>query len=84
MPEDGRLNFTHFFIVKIPNKEELWRIALAHLSDIAFIDFMKSYKKYTGGPYSFLVNDTTLSCDNPFRFRRNLLEQSFKITYNKS
>ena len=34
---------------------------------------MKLYKEYTKEPYSFLVNDMTLSSDNPLRFRKNLL-----------
>ena len=34
---------------------------------------MKIYKKCTPKPYSFLVNDTTLSLDDPLRFRKNLL-----------
>ena len=32
--KDVRLNSTHFFIMKIPNKRELQQIALNHLSDI--------------------------------------------------
>ena len=31
---------------------------------------MKTYKKCTAEPYSFLVNDTTQSSDNPLRFRK--------------
>ena len=54
---------THYFILKIPNKTELQQIASKHLSDIDFKDFMKLYKDYTKEPYSFLVNDTTLSYD---------------------
>ena len=57
VPKDVRLNSTHFFIMKIPNKRELQQIALNHLSDIDFKGFMKIYKKYTKEPYSFLVND---------------------------
>ena len=34
VPKDVRLNSTHFFIMKIPNKRELQQIALNHLSDI--------------------------------------------------
>ena len=34
VPKDVRLNFTHFFIMKIPNKRELQQIALNHSSDI--------------------------------------------------
>ena len=73
VPKDVRLNSTHFFIMKIPNKREPQQTALNHSSDIDFKDFMKIYKKYTKEPYSFLVNDTTLPSDNPLRFRRNLL-----------
>ena len=73
VPKDVRLNSTHFFIMKIPNKRELQQIALNHSSDIDFKDFIKIFKKYTAEPYSFLVNDTTLPSDNPLRFRKNLL-----------
>ena len=73
MPKDVRLNSTHFFIMKIPNKRELQQIALNYSSDIDFKDFMKIYKKYTKEPYSFLVNDRTLPLDDPLRFRKNLL-----------
>ena len=73
MPKDVRLNSTHFFIMKNPNKRELQQIALKHSSDIDFKDFMKIYKKCTGEPYSFLVNNTTLPSDDPSRFRKNLL-----------
>ena len=44
VPKDVRLNSTHFFIMKIPNKRELQHIALNHSSDIEFKDFMKNYK----------------------------------------
>ena len=47
VPKDVRLNSTHFFIMKIPNKRELQQIALNHSSDIDFKDFMKIYKKCT-------------------------------------
>ena len=72
VPKDVRLNTTHFFIMKIPNKRELQQIAINHSSDIDFNDFIRIYKKCTDKPYSFLVNDTTLSSDNPLRFRKNL------------
>ena len=73
VPKDVRLNSTHFFIMKIPNKRELQQIALNHSCDIDFKDFMKIYKKFTTEPYSFLVNDTTLPSDDRVRFRKNLL-----------
>ena len=71
-PKDVRLNTTHFFIMKIPNKRELQQIALNHSSDIDFKDFIKIYKKCADEPYSFLVDDTTLASDNPLRFRTRL------------
>ena len=66
-------NATHYFIMKIPKKIELQQIAYDNSSDIDFIDLMKLYKDYTKEPYSFLVNDTALSSDNPLRFSKNLL-----------
>ena len=65
----------HSFIMKIPNKRELQQIALNHLSDIDFQDFINIYKKCTAKPCSFLVIDTTLASDNPSRFRKNLSER---------
>ena len=73
VPKDVRLNSTHFFIMKIPNKRELQQIALNHSSDTDLKDFMKIYKKCTAEPCSFLVNDTTVRSDDPLRFRKNLL-----------
>ena len=74
VPKDVRLNSTHFFIMKISNKRELLQIALNNVSDIDFKDFMKIYKKCTAELYSFLVNHTTLTPDNPLKFRKNLLK----------
>ena len=79
VPKDVRLNTTHFFIAKIPNKRELQQIAINHSSDINTKDFANIYRKCTAEPYSFLVNDTTLASNNPLRFRKNL----FNI-YNKN
>ena len=45
--------------MKTPNKEVLQQLASNHLYDIEFKDFMKLYKDYTKGTFSFLVNDTT-------------------------
>ena len=72
VPKDVRLNTTHFFIMKILNKRELQQIAISYSSDIDFKDFINIYKKCTDKPYSFLVNDTILSSDDPLRFRKNL------------
>ena len=72
VPKDVRLNTTHFFIMKIPNKRELQQIAINHSSDINTKDFINIYKKCTDKPYSFLVSDTTLLSDDSLRFRKNL------------
>ena len=72
VPKSVRNNSTHFVIMKIPNKREIQQIAINHLSDINTKDFINIYKKCTNKPYSFLVIDTTLSANNPLRFRKNL------------
>ena len=72
VPKDVRLNTTHFFITKIPNKRELQGIALNHSSDIDHKKFMNIYRECAKEPHSFLVNDTTLPSDNSLRFRKNI------------
>ena len=79
VPKDVRLNITHFRISKIPYKRELQQIAFNHSSDISTKDSENINKKCTAEPYSFLVNDTTLSSNNPLRFRKNLFD-----IYNKN
>ena len=59
--------------MKTPNKRELQQIASNHSSDSDFKNFMKLFKDHNKRPYSFLVNDTSLSLDNPLRFGKNLL-----------
>ena len=81
VPKDIRLNSTHVFIMEIPNKRELQQISIDHSSDVDFKDIMNIYKKYTAKPYTLLVNDTTLLSDNPFRFRKNLLEQIYNNSW---
>ena len=80
VPKDVRLNTTHFFIMKIPNKRELQQIAINHSSDINTKDFIEIYRNCTDKPYSFLVIDTTLPSNNPLRFRKNL---NITNDYNK-
>ena len=79
VPKDASLNTSHFYIAKIPNKRELQQIAINHSSDINTKDFANIYRKCTDKPNSFLVNDTTLTSNDPLRFRKNL----FNI-YNKN
>ena len=80
VPSDVRLNTTHFFISKIPNKRELQQIAISHSSDISTKDFESIYRKCTAEPYSFFVNDTTLASDNPLRFRKSLFNIECKFS----
>ena len=79
VPKDVRLNTTHFFIAKIPNKRELQEIARNHSSDISTKEFTEIYRECATEPYSYFVNDTTLASNNPLSFRKNL----FNI-YNKN
>ena len=72
VPKDIRLNSTHYFLFKIPNKRELTQIAVNHSSDIDFKDFKTIYNNATKDKHSFLVIDTTLPADNEKRFRKNI------------
>ena len=65
VPENIRLISTHYFIMKILNKQKLKKIEINNLSQIDVKDFMNYFKKCTVKAYSFLVNDTTLTSDNP-------------------
>ena len=51
VPKNIRLNSTHYFITKIPNKRQLQQIAFDYSSDTDFKDFMNLYKKCTAKPY---------------------------------
>ena len=53
VPKNIRLNSTHYFVMKIPNKRELQQIAFNHSSDINFRDLMNLYKKCSTKPYYF-------------------------------
>ena len=79
VPKDVRLNTSHFFIAKIPNKKELQQTAINHSSDISAKDFANIYRKCTGEPHSFLVIDTMLASNNPLRFTKNLFNIEFKF-----
>ena len=79
VPKDVRLNSTHFFIMKIPNKRELQQITLNHSSDIDLKDFIKIFKKYTAEPYSFSGN-YNLTKRQSFKVQT----ESFRIIYNKT
>ena len=76
VPEDFRLNSTHYLIIKIHKKRELQQIAINHSADIDYKHFLKIYKNCTKEPYSFLTIDTTLPADNPLKFRKNFSDFS--------
>ena len=78
VPKNVRLNTSHFFIAKIPNKRELQQIAINHSSDIGTKDFANIYRKCTDESYSFLIVDTMFASNNSLRFRKSI----FNI-YNK-
>ena len=60
VPKDIRLNSTHYFIIKIPNKQKLQRTASNHSSDVDFKNFINLYKKCTAKLCSFLVIDAVI------------------------
>ena len=70
-----RLISTHYFIRKIPNKQELQQIAYNHSSDIDFKECMNLYEKCAAKPYFFKNIYATLASDNSSYFRKNLLER---------
>ena len=68
VPKDVRLNTSHFFVAKIPNKRELQQIAINHSSDVSTKDFVNIYRKCTNE-----------SSNNPLRFRKNLFNIKCKF-----
>ena len=76
VPKEIRLNSTHYLTMKIHNKRELQQITINHSADIDYEHIMKIYRNCAKEPYSFLTIDTTLTADNPLRFRKNLLSSS--------
>ena len=67
--------------MKITNKAKLQQIVFNHSSDIGIKGFMNLYKKCTTKLYSFLVNYTTFSSDNPLFFTCNLFRNSFYVQF---
>ena len=64
--------------MKIQSKKELQNIAQENSGDIDFKDFLKTYKDYTCKRYSWMIIDTTVPSSNPMRFRKNVIELSYK------
>ena len=73
VPNNVRLNSTHYLIMKINSRKELQNIAINRSADIGYNDFLTIYRECTRKPYSFLTIDTTLPASDPLRFRKNLL-----------
>ena len=67
VPNDVRLNCTHYIIFKLNNKRELQNIAINHSADIDHKDFVNIYKNCTKEPYNFLTIDTTEPVDKIFK-----------------
>ena len=47
IPKVVKLNTKHFFIMKIPHRQELQQIVVNRASGVDFKDFMKVYRKHT-------------------------------------
>ena len=60
-PKDVTLNCTHYIIFKLNNKKELLNIAINHLVDLDYKDFVNIYRNCTKEPYNFLTIDTVVN-----------------------
>ena len=54
VPKTIGLNSRHYFIMKIPSKQEVKQIAFNHSSDILFKDFINFYRKCTANTIFFI------------------------------
>ena len=50
VPKEARLNSTHYLIMKINNRKDLQQIAIDHLADIDYKDFLEIYRNCTKEP----------------------------------
>ena len=75
-----RLNTTHHFIIKTPDKKELQKIATNHSCNIEFKDIIKLYKDYTKDPFLMIFSERCLHrclrTDNPLKLFFSLLDYS--------
>ena len=60
VPQDVRLNSTHYLIMKIYSIKELQNIAFDHSANIDYKNGFKIYRNCTNEPYSFFTIDITL------------------------
>ena len=76
--KDGRLNSTHYIIMKINNKKELKRIAEEKSGHSDNKDFLKMYNYCTEEPYSFMTIDARPTATIPFKKNFNDLIYIYK------
>ena len=74
--KEVRLSSTYYLLMKIHKKRELQQIAIDHLIDTDYKDFMNIYRKCTKKPYCFLTIDTRLPANHFLRFRQIFLDSS--------
>ena len=72
-PKEIRLNCTHYFLMSIPNKQELQKISYAHAPELDFRGFKELYIKNTPNPHDFFVIDTTLPSRDSRWYRSGLV-----------
>ena len=73
VPEDVRLNSTHYLVMKINNRKDLQNIAINHSGDIGYNNFVRIYRDRTRKLHSFLTIPTMFPARDPLRFMKNLL-----------
>ena len=78
-PKDGRLNSTHYILMKIGNKKELKSTAEENSGHLDFKDFLKIYNYCTNEPYSFMMVDTRPNARVTFKknFDKPLMSGTF-------
>ena len=74
VPNDVRLNSTHYFTTKINNRKELQNIAINHSPDIDYKDFITIYRECSKEPHNIFTIDTTFASRNSLRFIKNLFD----------
>ena len=74
VPRNIRLNYTHYFIIKISEKECLTKLHLI-IYQILSLKTFNLYRISTVTSYSFLVINATLTSDIPLRLRKNISER---------
>ena len=85
LPKNIRLNSTHYFVIKILNKQDLQQTAFNHLSDIEFKGFMNLYRKFTPKVYSlFFFSYLCYSCiRKSITFPKEPFRKNIKTNHDK-